>query len=291
MTRLVRTLVTLAAFFCLFALPAAHAEGGIPVTIARGYDIRSDILGQTRRINIYLPPGYAAGEKAYPLLVMLDGGVEEDFIHIAGIASLAAEWRGMREFILVGIENIDRYHDLIHAPATPAGREHMETSPRLKTAGGAARFREFIAQELLPYIAANYRVGDERVLMGESAAGMFTLETFLRNGGMFTGYIAISPMLWWDGQSLAKAAPELLTAGTIPAGTKLFLTIGNEGTEGEIGAEMRAGVDRVAAALEAHAPDTLTWSYEPMEHETHATILHPAALTAIRRFFAVGKAE
>lgn len=278
------------ALFCA-ALMGHSACAGEPVTIAQGYDIRSDILDQTRRINVYLPPSYEGGEQAYPVLLMLDGGVQEDFIHIAGIASLAVDWRGMREFILVGIENIDRYHDLIHAPTTPAGQAFMASSPRLKTAGGAAAFRQFIADELLPYISRQYRVTDERVLMGESAAGMFTLETLLRQPELFTGYIAISPMLWWDDQSLAKAAPMLLQHHPAPAGSTLFLTIANEGTEGEIGAAMRAGVDRVADALAAHAPDTLIWTFEPMEAESHATILHPAALTAIRRFFATEKPE
>lgn len=37
--------------------------------------------------------------------------------------------------------------------------------------------------------------------------------------------------------------------------------------------------------LAQDAPATLTWHYEPMPGETHATIYHPAALLALRRLF------
>ena len=37
--------------------------------------------------------------------------------------------------------------------------------------------------------------------------------------------------------------------------------------------------------LKKHAPVSLTWYYEPMPNETHATIYHPAALQALRRLF------
>lgn len=244
------------------------------VAIGKGYDIASATLGQTRRINVYLPPGYEATQKAYPLLVMLDGGVKEDFIHMAGIASLAADYRNIREFILVGIENIDRYHDLIHPSNQPITRE------RLKTAGGSAKFRQFIRTELLPFITSRFRVTEQTALIGESAAGMFTLETMLKEPDLFQGYIAISPMLWWDDQSLAKEAERLLKANPPARGTRLFLTIANEG------GEMREGVDMVADALRSHAPGGLSWTYSPMEEETHGTIFHPAALRAVRLFFA-----
>ena len=106
-----------------------------PVCIGTSYTIPSKVLDQTRRINVYLPPSYAEGDARYPVLFLLDGGVKEDFFHIAGIASLAADFRHIREFIVVGIEGIDRYHDLTFPSTVQSDKD------RLPTSGGSEKFR------------------------------------------------------------------------------------------------------------------------------------------------------
>lgn len=259
--------------------PSAASESPVdPITIGQTFTMQSKVLGQTRRLNVFLPPGYAEGKQRYPVLYLLDGGVKEDFLHIMGIASLAADWRGLREFILVGIENFDsksRYHDFIF-PTTVA-----EDKKRAPNPGGADDFRKFLDTELIPAINKRYRVTDERVLMGESAAGMFTLETLLRQPSLFNGYVAISPMLWWNNESLSKEAATLLQKRPFPEDRNLYLTIANEG------GTMRAGVDRVVAALKSDAPKDMMWVFVPMDHETHATTFHPVALAAVRTLFAL----
>jgi hypothetical protein len=208
------------------------------------------------------------------VLYLLDGGVQEDFVHIAGIASLAADFRQIREFILVGIEGIDRYHDLTPLTTVESDRQ------RLPTSGGAGRFRRFLASELKPLIERSFRVTDESGLMGESAAGLFVVETFLREPELFSSYAAISPMLWWDDQSLARQVDSLLRK-PFPPGRRLYLTIADEG------GAMQEGVDRLVRGLKAAAPRNLEWTYVPMAPETHGTTFHPAALNAVRRLFAV----
>ena len=49
-----------------------------------GFSIASRLLGETRHINVYTPPGYADHARArYPVLYMPDGGMQEDFPHVA----------------------------------------------------------------------------------------------------------------------------------------------------------------------------------------------------------------
>ncbi len=65
-------------------------------------------LGETRRINVYTPPGYADGTTRYPVLYLLDGGDDEDFPHPHILATIdaairagehgAARRRGDREY-------------------------------------------------------------------------------------------------------------------------------------------------------------------------------------------------
>lgn len=273
-----RRFLTLSTSIALLQATAAWSQAPSdrpqPVVVANSYTLASAVLGQTRRINVYLPPGYDEGSARYPVLYLLDGGISEDFLHIAGIASLAADFRNIREFIVVGIEGIDRYHDLVYPTTVDSEKQ------RLPTNGGSATFRRFLTTELKPYVTRHFRVTDESVIMGESAAGMFVTETFLKQPDLFQGYIAVSPMLWWDHQSLARSADSLLRK-PFPPGRRLYLTIADEG------GDMRQGVDMLVTALKARAPADLSWTFVPMEQETHGTTFHPAALAAVRKFFAI----
>lgn len=251
----------------------AQSEEGHPVVIGRSYTLESRELKQTRRINVYLPPGYAEGQARFPVLYLLDGGVQEDFPHIAGLAQLASLNRATREMIVVGIEGIDRRRDLTAPSTNPEDRKLAPTS------GGSAAFRAFLARELKPWVEARFRTAaGESILIGESLAGLFTVETFLREPALFEHYIAVSPSLWWDGQSLAKEAAERLRAH--PAGPRsLFLSIGDEG------GGMQEGVDTLVGALKAHPPNGLKWHYVPLLEEHHHTVYHPAAFKALRTLF------
>ncbi len=254
---------------------AQSAESqGKPVEIAKSYSLPSAVLGQTRTINIYLPPSYDQGSQAYPVLFLLDGGIKEDFLHIVGLASTAAPYTNIREFIVIGIEGIDRRHDFTAPSKVDKDRE------LIPNAGGSAKFREFLDKELLPWAKGQVRMTEETVLIGESAAALFATETFLRQPDLFQGYIAISPSLWWDAQSLAKEAANLLQKQPYPANRRYFLTIGSEGST------MDEGVEILAKALKTHGAKDLKWTYSPMRNEDHGTIFHPAALAAIRLFFA-----
>jgi predicted alpha/beta superfamily hydrolase len=270
-----RTLLLALAIGGVTPLASQATPPGEPVSIATSYTIPSKVLGQIRRINIYLPPGYETSGQRYPVLYLLDGGIHEDFLHVVGIASLAADFRKIRPFVVVGVEGIDRYHDLIY-PTTIDSQQL-----RLPTSGGAATFRSFLATELKPWVESHFRLTDETVLMGESAAGLFVVETLLRQPELFRGYIAVSPSLWWDDQSLSKAAPPLLARRPFPPGRQLYLTIADEG------GEMREGVDRLVEALREAPPPGLEWTFVAMEQETHGTTFHPAALAAVRKFFAM----
>lgn len=73
-------------------------------------EIRSAILGENRTMNIYLPEGYNAKEK-YPVIYLLDGTANEDFLHIVGLVQFFNMTFKMPNTIVVGIANIDRKRD------------------------------------------------------------------------------------------------------------------------------------------------------------------------------------
>jgi predicted alpha/beta superfamily hydrolase len=202
---------------------------------------------------------------------MPDGGLAEDFLHVAGLVQVSVGNGTMRPMVLVGIENTQRRRDLT-GPTRVA--DDRKIAPKV---GGSAEFRTFIRTELMPEVERRYRTTPERAIIGESLAGLFIVETFFVEPKLFDTYIAFDPSLWWNGGELVKQAAERLRSGE-GMGKTLYLASSSE-------KEIVRLTGELATLLEKNAPAGLQWSYVPMPGETHGTIYHPAALLAIRRLF------
>lgn len=260
----------LALLLALTAAPAAAQPQSAPIVIGQTWRIPSRALGAERVINIWTPPGYAQGEQRYPVVYLIDGGLGQDFHHITGLAQLGALSWLTRELIVVGVETVDRRRELAFPTDDPALRREFPT------AGESATFRRYLTDEVKPFVEAHYRTGGEAALLGESLAGLFILETYLRDPAAFDTYIAMDPSLWWDGGSLSRDAPALL-ARHGPEPRRLWLSIARETSE------QPAHADRLIAALRAHLP--LALRYEPRPNLTHATVYHPTAWEALQALY------
>ena len=136
----------------LLLLPAPlAAQEGEPIVIGRSYSLPSAALGEQRTVNVWLPPGYAEGEARYPVIYLIDGGMAQDFDHITGLAQLGALSWLTQEFIVVGVETVDRRRELAFpverdaqlkkdyptagefgaVPALPGGRGEAVRRPRV----------------------------------------------------------------------------------------------------------------------------------------------------------------
>ncbi|MBK6704147.1 MAG: alpha/beta hydrolase [Caulobacteraceae bacterium] len=257
--------------------PAPSASGTL-ITIGTSYVLHSPVLGDDRQINVWTPADYGSAENAnrrYNVLYVLDGALDQDFQHIAGLGQLGALSWTYEPLIVVGIQTKDRRAELTRRPQDP---RHAAEFPQ---AGGARRFQDFIATEIIPFIDANYRTGEGRALMGESLAGLFVVDTFLHRPELFRDYIAISPSLWWDDQHFARDGGHDLE-GRAASNRRLYLAIADEG------GATQAGMNRFLGLLEAAPRGSVTWRYSDRSAtETHATIYHGAALEALRWLYAM----
>jgi predicted alpha/beta superfamily hydrolase len=199
---------------------------------------------------------------------MPDGGLAEDFLHVAGLVQVSVGNRTMRPFLLVGIENTERRRDLTGPTQSEADRR---IAPRV---GGSAAFRRFIRDELKPQVRRRYRTTDESAIVGESLAGLFVVETFLLEPDLFDTYIAIDPSLWWNDEKLVQGAGQRL--GASPR-LKKTLYLASSADDLAVGA-----TQRLADVLGKTAPAGVRWHHEKMPDEKHSTIYHPAALRAFR---------
>lgn len=263
---------------CLMVSAGAPAMAQVvaeesPIVIGRSFALASNTYAAEREINVWLPPGYDEGERSYPVLHVLDGGQAQDFHHISGLAQVGTISGATRDVIVVGVASVDRRNELALLSPDP---KLVEAYP---TQGDTARFRRFLRDEVLPFIEGLYRTSGETAVVGESLAGLFIVETFLKEPDAFDHYIAVSPSLWWDGGRLAVQAGAHLRDHPHDERT-LYLTIADEG------GEMQAAMDDLVGGLREHAPEALDWTYAPLPAESHATIYHGAALEAFRAIFA-----
>jgi predicted alpha/beta superfamily hydrolase len=247
-----------------------------PVPAHETLTIESVKLQETRRINVYTPPGYhAEGATRYPVLYMPDGGLQEDFPHVATTIDTAIRAGEMRPLLLVGIENTERRRDMTGPTEV---EEDRKISPLV---GGSAAFRRFIADELIPEVGRRYRGSDETAILGESLAGLFIVETFFLEPELFGTYIALSPSLWWNDQHLLKQAAERLEARPGLRAT-LYLSSADEDN-------IAPAAARLAEVLRAHAPAGLRWQYKPRPDLQHGTIYRASSPVILRELFAPGE--
>ena len=257
-----------------YAQATGATAAATPLAIGQTFTLESKALGETRRINVYLPPAYTdSATLQLPVLYMPDGRIGEDFLHVAGLVQVLTSNGTMRPFILVGIENTQRRRDLT-GPTSSA--EDKKIAPKV---GGSAAYRQFIREELMPQVRQRYRTTAETAIVGESLAGLFVVETLLLEPELFNTYLAFDPSLWWNNGQLAAKAGSLLRAAGRPPVTVYLAT----SSQGDLKATRQ--LVEIGGLEAAHAR---AWHYEPMPEETHATIYHSAALKAFRAVFKPG---
>ncbi len=260
---------------------AVQESAGVAVTVGTTYSIPSSVYGVDRRISVKLPIQYAKSkDKNFPVLYLIDGGPEQDFPHIAGmLQSIDINWT-LEPVILIGVETVNRRYEV-----SPPSDDPRYVKAMGSEVGGSQELRDFIRKDVMPWVESEYRVTGDRAVMGESLAGLWIVETLLKEPDLFTKYAAISPSLWWEEMGVAKASKGVFAA--FPSGERqLYLTMGNEGWN------MQKGLDILIENLEQGAPEGLKWSYvDRRGSEHHGSVYHPAALDALRSFYPLAHRE
>ena len=145
-----------------------HDEEARPGSLEH-FDVSSNVFGQTRSIQVYLPARFRA-RRRYPLLIVHDGG---DYLRFAGLKDV--------------LDNL--IHRLEIAPMIVA----LTNSPdRLAEYGADPRQAAYLADELVPALAARYPLidrADARVLMGASFGAVASLSAAYLRPGFYGGLL------------------------------------------------------------------------------------------------------
>ncbi len=280
-----RILATFLMLTALFPLLSAQSNDAKPKASTKPFilgvidELHSNILDEARSLNIYLPEGYDANDTVkYPVIYLLDGSADEDFIHVVGIVQFNNfPWIDrVPKSIVVGIVTVDRQRDFSFPTSV---KEDKETWP---ATGGSEKFIAFIEKELQPFIERNYKATNERTLIGQSFGGLLATEILMKKPTVFSNYIIISPSLWWDDASLLNT-PSVILDESFQQHTSVYIGVGKEGlTPGarthvmEVDANLLA--ERIGTTKSKHVSVYLDY----LPEEDHATIGHQAVFNAFR---------
>ena len=206
----------------------------------------SKILGNTRDVTVYLPPGYDdRDDRRYPVLYMHDGQnlFEPHRAFIPGqhwrlreAADEAIGARTMSPVIIVGVDNagpsrIDEYTPR-HDPAKSGG-------------GRADDYARMLLEELKPLIDSRYRTlgdGANTAVGGSSLGGLLSMYLVAKYPQAFSRAAVMSPSVWWHDRAILRQIDEF----TGPQRPRIWLDIG-----GKEGADAVAGVQALRDGLRA----------------------------------------
>ena len=209
-------------------------------------------LGRTRRVWLYLPPGYATSTGTYPVLYLHDGQNVFD-----AATSFAGEW------------GVDETLDSLHAASDSGvivvavdngGADRMNeyqpwrsTDPRYG-GGEGARYVDFLVLTLKPYIDAHYRTRPDRAntgIGGSSLGGIISFYAALQDPDVFGRVLVFSAPFFFEPQLFAMARAYRPRASA----TRFYFDTGLDEGATELGLphramarSLQAMVDTLAAA-------------------------------------------
>ncbi len=244
------------------AIPSLDSR--TPYSMGETLRFHSQILGETRVLNVYIPDSYEPDlAQGYPVIYVLDGSRDEDFLHLSGLVQfLSFPWVGaLPPSLVVGIANVDRRRDYTFPTRVEADKKQYPTT------GGSKAFIRFLQQEVIPLVDSLYSTGERRTLIGQSLGGLLATEILLEKPELFSRYMLVSPSLWWDQASiLTRPVPS-------GKGAEVYLMVGKEGKD------MVRPARKLARKLKPHHQ----LSFQYYRRFNHGNILHQAVYDAFMK--------
>lgn len=203
----------------------AIAQQYPPVTIpgSEKRTITSAIVkGQEYELQILLPGGYKTSNKKYPVVYVMDA--QWDFPLLKSIYGQQYYDGFIPEVILCGVT----WGGSNPNPDSLRVRDYTPTNDGQRIQGGGAdNFLAFMEKELFPFMEANYKVSDERNLVGCSLGGLFTVYALFTHTHMFNGYAAASPAVGWDSEVMLNKFEKDFANKQTAKPVRLYMTVGD----------------------------------------------------------------
>ena len=199
----IRTIATVAVtilFVCMSAAPTWAAGSQVLDRELQSEKIANSKIGSgpLRKMVVYLPPGYEGSSKRYPVIYFAANAFESyrslfDQDNARDLFDAASKSGTIREFILVS-------PDL----TTPVGGSWCVNSP------ATGNWEDFVVQELVPYMDANFRTlprRESRGIAGDRLGGYCAIRLAMRHPEIFGSLYALHPVGTGSGLQIMYSRP------------------------------------------------------------------------------------
>ena len=221
------------------------------------FELTSQLADDTYRIRVHLPDSYTPSN-TYPVLYQLDGSTTTGSV-IKNYDNLQQSNETI-EIIIVTIDYVSE---------NERRRDFTPTShPQFNNSGGAANFLQFLSNELIPYIDAEYATDATfgNTLRGHSLGGLFASYVMFENNGTFQHYIIESPSWWWDDNySIGQEFEYAQTNDDLPA--KAYFAVG-----GYEGAAMKGSFEVIRDRLQSRNYPSFVSQFEILSKQDHLDV-------------------
>ncbi|MGM9945677.1 MAG: alpha/beta hydrolase [Lysinibacillus sp.] len=196
------------------------------------FSLTSTFNDTTYDIKVYIPKEQVPTD-GFPIYYVLDGLSYFSFVQDGiRLQQLNTAKTSVSSAIVVGIchkeeeMRLKRFIDFT-APAKSLIVPNHAKGKLPDSYGGAEKFYQFIDQELMPVIEAQYPVNREhQTVFGHSLGGYFALWCLFTHPTKFSNYIAISPSIWWNGQELLNMGKHFIANGANERKNRIFIAVG-----------------------------------------------------------------
>lgn len=171
----------------ILELPAAPPQPwcarrtDVPAGRVEMLSLRSETLGNERRVWVYTPPGYTPGGEPYGLLLLFDGLAYQKLVPAPVILDNLIAAGRIPPLVTVFVDSLSEEIRGRELPGNPA-------------------FADYLAQELVPWVREHYHVATDParcVVAGSSFGGLAAAYAGLRHPELFGNVLSQSGSYWW----------------------------------------------------------------------------------------------
>jgi enterochelin esterase-like enzyme len=200
--------------------------------------IVSRMLGASRRVWFYTPPGYEGSESWFPVVYVLDGGA---YVERLGMPQI-----------------LDRL--IARKAIPPAIAVFVEPGERLEEYSRNARWRAFVATELVPFVDKRFRTfpaPEQRLIFGSSLSAYGAVDLAVEYQAIFGLCAALAPPV-----QTATVITNQPKGKDAIRGVRFFVMAGTYDSIADGGRRLRTALDIGTGSVtylevpEGHSPET-----------------------------------
>lgn len=251
------------------------SESFQPVVIEGAHQrlIKSQEIDQEYKLLVSLPRNYERSNKRYPVVYLLDA--QWDFAMFVSLYGQLYFDGDVPDLILVGVtwggENPNagqlRLRDF-----SPTNVTEMPSS------GKADQFLRFFKKQVFPFVDQEYRSNDERILVGSSLGGLFTMYTMFTQPELFDKYIPSATAAQWDDEVILDYAKKYVKK-RINKPIKMYSGVGADDF-------VNPSLSKLQTYLEQEKPIYLDMKFETFPKLSHSASKSFANIRGLQYLFA-----